>query len=160
MSMIKGKNTKPEMIVRKYLFHCGFRYRVHVKRLPGTPDIVLRKYKTVIFVNGCFWHGHDDCPDFRPPKTRVEWWMNKLNHNKERDQRVREELREMGWNTMVIWECQLKPAVRQETLENVVRLLEKNYVETTYHVSFVPTYSMETEEELPIAAEPQTPYSK
>ena len=74
MSMIKGKNTKPEIIVRKYLFHCGFRFRVNVKRLPGTPDIVLRKYKTAIFVNGCFWHGHEGCPEFRPPRTRVEWW--------------------------------------------------------------------------------------
>ena len=79
MSMIKGKNTKPEIIVRKYLFHCGFRFRVNVKRLPGTPDIVLRKYKTAIFVNGCFWHGHEGCPEFRPPRTRVEWWTEKLN---------------------------------------------------------------------------------
>lgn len=109
MSMIKGKNTKPEIIVRKYLFHCGFRFRVNVKRLPGTPDIVLRKYKTAIFVNGCFWHGHEGCPEFRPPRTRVEWWTEKLNRNKARDARVREELRAMGWNTMVIWECQLKP---------------------------------------------------
>ena len=101
MSMIKGKNTKPEIIVRKYLFHCGFRFRVNVKRLPGTPDIVLRKYKTVIFVNGCFWHGHEGCPEFRPPRSRVEWWTEKLRRNKERDARVREELKAMGWNTMV-----------------------------------------------------------
>ena len=121
MSMIKGKNTKPEIIVRKYLFHCGFRFRVNVKRLPGTPDIVLRKNKTAIFV----WHGHEGCPEFRPPRTRVEWWTEKLNRNKARDARVREELRAMGWNTMVIWECQLKPKERQATLENVVRLLEK-----------------------------------
>ena len=132
MSMIKGKNTKPEIIVRKYLFHCGFRFRVNVKRLPGTPDIVLRKYKTAIFVNGCFWHGHEGCPEFRPPRTRVEWWTEKLNRNKARDARVREELRAMGWNTMVIWECQLKPKERQATLENVVRLLEKTYLESTY----------------------------
>ena len=79
MSMIKGKNTKPEIIVRKYLFHCGFRFRVNVKRLPGTPDIVLRKYKTAIFVNGCFWHGHEGCPEFRPPRTRVEWWTENGN---------------------------------------------------------------------------------
>ena len=160
MSMIKGKNTKPEMIVRKYLFHCGFRYRVHVKRLPGTPDIVLRKYKTVIFVNGCFWHGHEGCLDFRPPKTRVEWWMNKLNHNKERDIRVREELHGMGWNTMVIWECQLKPKVRQATLENVVRLLEKNYVESTYNVTFIPAYLLEEDGNCLMAAEPSIDYTK
>ena len=139
MSMIKGKNTKPEIIVRKYLFHCGFRFRVNVKRLPGTPDIVLRKYKTAIFVNGCFWHGHEGCPEFRPP-------------------RVREELRAMGWNTMVIWECQLKPKERQATLENVVRLLEKTYVESTYHAKFTPAYPLLEEEELPKVAEEEECY--
>ena len=85
-------------------------------------------------MNGCFWHGHEGCPEFRPPRT-VEWWTEKLNRNKARDARVREELRAMGWNTMVIWECQLKPKERQATLENVVRLLEKTYVESTYHRS-------------------------
>ena len=158
MSMIKGKNTKPEIIVRKYLFHCGFRFRVNVKRLPGTPDIVLRKYKTAIFVNGCFWHGHEGCPEFRPPRTRVEWWTEKLNRNKARDARVREELRAMGWNTMVIWECQLKPKERQATLENVVRLLEKTYVESTYHAKFTPAYPLLEEEELPKVAEEEDCY--
>ena len=128
MSMIKGKNTKPEIIVRKYLFHCGFRFRVNVKRLPGTPDIVLRKYKTAIFVNGCFWHGHEGCPEFRPPRTRV------------------------------IWECQLKPKERQATLENVVRLLEKTYVESTYHAKFTPAYPLLEEEELPKVAEEEISY--
>ena len=135
MSMIKGKNTKPEIIVRKYLFHCGFRFRVNVKRLPGTPDIVLR-----------------------PPRTRVEWWTEKLNRNKARDARVREELRAMGWNTMVIWECQLKPKERQATLENVVRLLEKTYVESTYHAKFTPAYPLLEEEELPKVAEEEISY--
>lgn len=158
MSMIKGKNTKPEIIVRKYLFHCGFRFRVNVKRLPGTPDIVLRKYKTAIFVNGCFWHGHEGCPEFRPPRTRVEWWTEKLNRNKARDARVREELRAMGWNTMLIWECQLKPKERQATLENVVRLLEKTYLESTYQAKFTPAYSLLAEEELPKVAEEEEPY--
>ena len=139
MSMIKGKNTKPEIIVRKYLFHCGFRFRVNVKRLPGTPDIVLRKYKTAIFVNGCFWHGHEGCPEFRPPRTRVEWWTEKLNRNKARDARVREEL-------------------RQATLENVVRLLEKTYVESTYHAKFTPAYPLLEEEELPKVAEEEISY--
>ena len=157
MSMIKGKNTKPEILVRKYLFHHGFRYRVNVKRLPGTPDIVLRKYRTVIFVNGCFWHGHEGCPDFRPPRSRVEWWTEKLRRNKERDARVREELRTMGWNTMVIWECQLKPKERLATLENVVHLLEKSYLESAYHARFASAYPLPGEEGLPMAAEePET----
>lgn len=157
MSMIKGKNTKPEILVRKYLFHHGFRYRVNVKRLPGTPDIVLRKYRTVIFVNGCFWHGHEGCPDFRPPRSRVEWWTEKLRRNKERDARVREELRTMGWNTMVIWECQLKPKERLATLENVVHLLEKSYLESAYHARFASSYPLPGEEGLPMAAEePET----
>ena len=136
MSMIKGKNTKPEIIVRKYLFHCGFRFRVNVKRLPGTPDIVLRKYKTVIFVNGCFWHGHEGCPEFRPPRSRVEWWTEKLRRNKERDARVREELKAM-------------------------RILEKSYVETAYHARFVSNYSLpeEGEETLRAAEESEEPYS-
>ena len=145
MSMIKGKNTKPEIIVRKYLFHCGFRFRVNVKRLPGTPDIVLRIYKTAIFVTRCFWHGHEGCPEFRPPRTRVEWWTEKLNRNKARDARVREE-------------CQLKPKERQATLENVVRLLEKTYVESTYHAKFTPAYPLLEEEELPKVAEEEISY--
>ncbi len=158
MAMIKSRGTKPEMLVRKYLFHCGFRFRVNVKRLPGTPDIVLRKYKTVIFVNGCFWHGHEGCDDFRPPKSRVEWWTEKLRRNKERDQRVREELRQMGWNTMVIWECQLKPDRRVATLENVVRLLDKNFVESAYQANISISYSSSEDSILPEAAESVSPY--
>ena len=160
MSMIKGKNTKPEIIVRKYLFHCGFRFRVNVKRLPGTPDIVLRKYKTVIFQRAVR-QGHEGCPEFRPPRSRVEWWTEKLRRNKERDARVREELKAMGWNTMVVWECQLKPKERQATLENIVRILEKSYVETAYHARFVSNYSLpeEGEETLRAAEESEEPYS-
>ncbi|MFR5364282.1 MAG: very short patch repair endonuclease [Alistipes finegoldii] len=86
MSCVKSKNTKPEIWVRKYLFACGFRYRINVKKLPGTPDIVLPKYKTAIFVNGCFWHGHKNCRYFVIPKTRTEWWLDKINRNIDRDQ--------------------------------------------------------------------------
>jgi DNA mismatch endonuclease (patch repair protein) len=125
MSMIKGKNTKPEMIVRKYLFSKGFRYRVNVKELPGKPDIVLRKYRTVIFINGCFWHGHEGCKYFVIPKTRTEWWRAKIDKNIARDAEVRDKLRSMGWRTMVVWECQLKSAQRQLTLEGIALLLEK-----------------------------------
>nr|WP_320037608.1 very short patch repair endonuclease [uncultured Bacteroides sp.] len=129
MSMIKGKNTKPEMIVRKYLFSKGFRYRVNVKKLPGKPDIVLHKYRTVIFINGCFWHGHKDCKYFVMPKTRTEWWKAKIDKNIVRDAEVRDKLRSMGWRTMVVWECQLKPKQRENTLSEIASLLEKTFLE-------------------------------
>lgn len=119
MSRIKGKNTKPEEIVRKYLFSKGFRYRKNDKRLPGTPDIVLPKYKTVIFVNGCFWHGHKDCQYFVVPKTNTGFWLNKINTNIERDKRKQEELKELEWNVIVVWECELKPKVLESALESL-----------------------------------------
>ena len=159
MSMIRSKNTKPELIVRRYLFQRGFRFRVNVRRLPGTPDIVLRKYHTAIFVNGCFWHGHENCPDFRPPRSRVEWWTEKLRRNQARDQRVREKLRAMGWQTMVIWECQLKPDVCEATLEEVVRLLQRSFVETHYQTHFKP-YAWPDSESLSVAAEESMEYKK
>ena len=108
MSCIKGKNTKPEELVRKYLFSQGFRYRKNDKRLPGHPDIVLPKYKTVIFVNGCFWHGHEGCKYFVWPQNNAEFWKNKINTNKERDRRKEDELKALGWKVLVIWECELK----------------------------------------------------
>ena len=120
MSRIKGANTKPEEIVRKYLFSRGFRYRKNDKKLPGTPDIVLPKYKTVIFVNGCFWHGHKDCRYFVIPKTNTDFWLNKINTNIERDKRKQEALKELGWNVIVVWECELKPKVVEKTLDNLV----------------------------------------
>lgn len=123
MSKICSKNTKPEILVRKYLFKQGFRFRVNVKRLPGTPDIVLRKYRSVIFVHGCFWHGHGNCPVYVPPKTHSEYWLEKINKNRERDAKVRAEIKAMGWNVIVIWECQLKPKVRQRTFEDLSHLL-------------------------------------
>ena len=108
MSQIKASDTKPEEIVRKYLFSKGLRYRKNDKRLPGTPDIVLSKYKTVVFVNGCFWHAHEDCKYFVMPKTNEEFWSNKLQKNVERDLKNYEALKELGWNVIVIWECQLR----------------------------------------------------
>lgn len=108
MSQIKASDTKPEEIVRKYLFSKGLRYRKNDKRLPGKPDIVLSKYKTVVFVNGCFWHAHEGCKYFVMPKTNIEFWNNKLQKNIERDQTNYEALKELGWNVIVIWECQLK----------------------------------------------------
>ena len=123
MSCIKGKNTKPEEIVRKYLFSQGFRYRKNDKRLPGTPDIVLPKYRTVIFVNGCFWHGHQGCRYFVVPKTNTDFWMNKIDTNRIRDQKKISELEAMGWKVIVIWECELKTGKREDTLSSLVNQL-------------------------------------
>ena len=117
MSRIRGKNTKPELVVRKYLFSRGYRFRVNVRRLPGTPDIVMRKYKTVIFINGCFWHAHEGCRYFVVPKTNVEFWEAKFARNRARDEEDYRALHALGWNVIVIWECQLKPKVRERTLD-------------------------------------------
>jgi DNA mismatch endonuclease (patch repair protein) len=121
MSKIKGKNSKPEIIVRKFLHSKGFRFRIHDKRLPGKPDIVLPKYKTVIFVHGCFWHGHKGCKYFVTPKTRTEWWLNKINGNIRNDKKYRTLLRKNDWNTIIIWECDLKPIKRQKVLQNLLQ---------------------------------------
>ena len=127
MSCIKGKNTQPEEIVRKYLFSQGFRYRKNDKRLPGTPDIVLPKYRTVIFVNGCFWHGHQGCRYFVVPKTNTDFWMNKIDTNRIRDQKKISELEAMGWKVIVIWECELKTGKREDTLSSLVNQLYLQY---------------------------------
>ena len=108
MSRIRSKDTKPEMLVRKFLFSKGFRYRVNDKKLPGKPDIVLPKYKTVIFVHGCFWHGHEGCRYYVVPKTRTEWWLEKIGRNKANDKKKNSMLRKEGWKVIEIWECDLK----------------------------------------------------
>lgn len=117
MSMIKGENTKPEEMVRKFLFSKGLRYRKNVKTLPGKPDIVLPKYHTIIFVNGCFWHGHKDCKYFVMPKTNTDFWKKKINDNINRDNKTCQQLSNLGWNVLVVWECELKKDKRQNTLE-------------------------------------------
>ena len=119
MSQIHSKNTKPEEIVRKYLFTQGLRYRKNDKRYPGHPDIVLPKYKTVIFVHGCFWHLHKGCPRSELPTSNVEFWRKKLNANTERDIREKNELEAMGWRVLIVWECQLKKAIREQTLRKL-----------------------------------------
>lgn len=119
MSMIKGKNTKPEIIVRKYLFSRGIRYRINDKRLPGTPDIVLPKFKTVISINGCFWHGHKNCKISHIPKTNTEYWANKIERNKNRDIKNNLILNHLGWNVIIIWECQLKRNIREMVLRKL-----------------------------------------
>jgi len=107
MSQIKGKNTQPEIMVRKFLFSKGYRYRVHVKSLPGKPDIVLPKFKKIIFVNGCFWHGHENCKYYKVPQTRSEWWLAKIEKNRNRDQLAFKNLARLGWKVLVVWSCEL-----------------------------------------------------
>jgi DNA mismatch endonuclease (patch repair protein) len=126
MSKISGTNTKPEKIVRKFLFSKGFRYRKNSKSLPGKPDIVLSKYGTVIFVHGCFWHGHRKCKSAKLPETRKAFWKNKIESNKMRDSINSKELRKQGWNVITIWQCQLKNNSKQEkTLTSLLNKLVK-----------------------------------
>ena len=119
MSRIRSKNTKPEELVRKFLFSQGFRYRKNDARLPGKPDIVLPKYKTVIFVNGCFWHGHEGCRYFVWPKNNAEFWEEKITGNIQRDKHNHQLLANQGWRVIEIWECQLKRSVVDNTLQNL-----------------------------------------
>ena len=125
MAAIHSKNTKPEIIVRKYLHRKGYRFRLNVKRLPGSPDIVLRRLHTVILVNGCFWHGHIGCKYYVTPKSNRDFWINKIERNQERDLKVRSELTALGWNVIQIWECQLKPNVRESTLASLLMTLSQ-----------------------------------
>ena len=124
MSHIRSKNSKPEELVRKYLFSKGFRYRKNVKMLPGCPDIVLPKYKTVIFVNGCFWHKHD-CPRFVWPSSNEDYWRPKIMGNIERDKRNIAELQQLGWTVLTVWECELKKKVIDATLDQLEKRLCK-----------------------------------
>ena len=117
MSRIRGKDTKPEVLVRKYLFSRGLRFRKNDKRYPGRPDIVLPKYRTAVFVHGCFWHLHEGCKYAVMPKSNVDYWEKKLYGNRERDARNQAELKEMGWTVLTVWECELKKDKREETLE-------------------------------------------
>ncbi|MBQ2665084.1 MAG: DNA mismatch endonuclease Vsr [Clostridia bacterium] len=119
MSQIRSTNTKPEETVRKYLFSKGFRYRKNDKHLPGKPDIVLKKYKTLIFVNGCFWHCHEGCPKYVFPKSNQEYWREKLDRNKKRDAENISKLENMGWNVITVWECELKKDKLGYTLETL-----------------------------------------
>lgn len=145
MAAIHGKDTKPEMVVRKWLWGHGFRYRLNHPRLPGKPDIVMRKYRTCIFVNGCFWHGHhvqlqtaqidngqlimDNSECCKIPKTNRGFWVEKIRSNQERDTRVQHELAAMGWHSITIWECELKPKVREKTLESLAFTLNKIFLQ-------------------------------
>lgn len=124
MSRIRSSNTKPEEIVRKYLFSKGFRYRKNDKRLPGKPDIVLPKYKTVIFINGCFWHKHTGCKYFSWPKSNIEYWENKITRNVQRDSENYEKLKAMGWRVLIVWECELRKEHFQKNMDKLVDSLQ------------------------------------
>lgn len=125
MSRIRSRDTKPELLVRKYLFSKGFRYKLHDKTLPGKPDLVFPKYKTVIFIHGCFWHGHKGCRYFVIPKTRTTWWLEKIDRNKELDAKNAAKLKKFGWKILTIYECKLKPGDRDKTLSNLAAKLAK-----------------------------------
>lgn len=150
MASIRGKNTGPEIMVRKFLFSRGFRYRLNHPRLPGHPDIVMRKYRTCIFVNGCFWHGHDNCRYFVLPKTNTEFWKAKIERNRARDIEEQRKLASMGWHCITVWECQLKPSVRKQTLESLVYTLNSIYLKDRAVKRYVLP-----KEETSMAAEPE-----
>lgn len=150
MASIRSANTKPEILVRKYLWSHGFRYRLNNPRLPGRPDIVLRKYRTCVFVNGCFWHGHDGCKYFVMPKTNTEFWAKKINRNKERDREEQRQLAKMGWHSITVWECELKADKREKTLESLAFTLNHIFLQDRS----VVYKRLEDEDVLDLAAEP------
>ena len=119
MSRIRDRDTKPELLVRKYLFGKGFRYKLNDRLLPGKPDLVFPRYKTIIFIHGCFWHGHTGCKYFVNPKTRSKWWLDKINRNKQVDARNVRKLKSMGWRIIIVFECRLMPKKREKTLKKL-----------------------------------------
>jgi DNA mismatch endonuclease (patch repair protein) len=160
MAAIRGKDTKPEMIVRRGLWSRGFRYRLNSPKLPGHPDLVLRKYRTCIFVNGCFWHGHRSLPLTPPeggepdltnsecckiPKTNREFWVAKIRRNQERDKEEQRRLAEMGWHCITVWECELKPSKREETLKSLAFTLNRIWLED--HAVIGKPYQRQEEED-------------
>lgn len=149
MSAIRSGDTKPEMLVRRYLHARGFRYGLHNRKLPGSPDIVLRKYKTVIFINGCFWHGHEGCKYYRLPKSNIEFWQAKITRNKERDAFDVSVLEAKGWKVLTVWECELRTiAQREDTLTRLVQDIKGGSNSIGYF----------QEGQINIAAEPEAEY--
>ncbi len=167
MAAIRSKDTKPELIVRRGLWKRGFRYRLNHKRLPGHPDLVLRKYRTCIFVNGCFWHGHnvalpqidneqliiDNSECCKIPKTNRNFWVKKIRRNKERDKEEQKQLAAMGWHCITVWECELKPQKREDTLDSIAFTL--NHIWLQDHGAKATPYPKPDEEntQMPMAAE-------
>ena len=123
MSRIRGKNTGPEVMVRRFLFANGFRFRIHARHLPGTPDVVLPAYRSVVMVNGCFWHGHPGCREGRVPSTNADFWAAKIGRNQQRDELQIKALKAMGWNVIVVWACGLRGKNRQATLVDILKQL-------------------------------------
>ena len=156
MAAIHAKDTKPEIIVRRWLWANGYRYRLNHPRLPGKPDIVMRKYRTCIFVNGCFGHGHEGCRYYTIPKTNTEFWVSKVKRNKERDLKVQHELAAMGWHSITIWECELKPKVRERTLESLAFTLNKIFLQDRT----IKRYEIPEEEPMMAAEDLYDKYSK
>ena len=133
MSAVRSSGTVPEILLRHALWRLGFRYRTNERRLPGSPDLVLPRYHTAIFVNGCFWHGHEGCKDYVVPKTNRVFWTEKIKRNRDRDQRSWRELEAKGWHVIVVWECELKKVVFERTVDNIVNLLTNNLsIETSF----------------------------
>ena len=131
MSHVRSASTKPELKLRQMLWQLGFRYRINDKRLPGKPDVVLPKYRTAIFVHGCFWHGHKDCPNYTTPKTNIEYWKGKIARNQLRDQDVWRQLEAKGWYVIIVWECELKKYRFEDTVNSVAAEIVRNG--NTYH---------------------------
>lgn len=156
MAKIRSKDTKPEWIVRRYLYSRGYRYRKNVKGLPGTPDIVLSKYGIVIFIHGCFWHGHEI--DGHIPHSNIDFWKKKIERNKQRDERNKETLKKLGWKVMTVWECQLKSAIREQTLLEMEYWINHSYLER-FRQKQPKLYGVE-EANLAIAAEEYIKYRK
>lgn len=150
MSHIHSRNTKPELKVRKWLWNHGYRYRLNVKGVPGKPDIVMRKYHTAIFVNGCFWHGHEGC--CKIPQTNREFWVNKIQRNQQRDQQNYQLLKDNGWQVIIIWECQLKAKILDRTMYEVELLLNEMLL-SLYQKHKPAIYCQNEENNLPMAAE-------
>ena len=156
MQHVHSKDTAPEMIVRRWLWKHGFRYRLHVRRLPGTPDIVLHRYHTVINVNGCFWHGHENCRLYRLPKSNSTFWQAKITRNRERDAANCEKLKKMGWYSITIWECDLQGEHRKSTLQHLGLELSKILLRLNAPQPYTAPESQPT----PIAAEEEVAYGK
>ena len=156
MSHIRSKDTKPELKVRRWLWGHGYRYRLNVKSVPGKPDIVMRPYRTAIFVNGCFWHGHEGCKCSHIPKSNIDFWTSKIDRNRRRDQENYRVLQENGWQVIVIWECQLTPTLIDHTMREVELLLNENML-SLYRHKPIP-YNSEEEGQVPMAAEETEKY--
>ena len=160
MSQIHSSGTKPEMLVGRWLWSHGYRYRLNVKGVPGKPDIVMRHYRTAIFVNGCFWHGHKGCENFRMPKSNIDFWKNKIKRNQERDNQNYQILKANGWQVLVLWECMLTNKLLETTMQQVEVKLHGYYLTTINHDHKVKNYIHIEEDDIPMAAEADIEYGE